>query len=85
MEQFCTEVGIAQEFLAPITPQQNGIVEQKNRVIQEMARAMMHNKDVAKYLWGEVVNIACHTVNKVYFRPKQRKLLMNCGKGESQM
>nr|XP_023870462.1 uncharacterized protein LOC111983046 [Quercus suber] len=39
----------------------NGVVERKNRVIQEMARAILHNKDVAKNLWGEVVNTACHT------------------------
>ena len=47
MESFCIRSGISQEFSAPITPQQNGVVERKNRVIQEMARAMLHNKDVA--------------------------------------
>ena len=30
-----------------------------------MTRAMIHNKDVAKYLWGEAVNIAYHIVNRV--------------------
>ena len=40
MELFCTRSGISQEFSAPITPQQNSVVERKNRVIQEMARAM---------------------------------------------
>ena len=69
MESFSTRSGISQEFSAPITPQQNGVVEKKNRVIQEMARAMLHNKDVARNLWGEAVNTACHTVNRVYFRP----------------
>ena len=34
MESFCTRSGISQEFSAPITPQQNGVVERKNRVIQ---------------------------------------------------
>ena len=38
-----------------------------------MARAMIHNKDVAKDLCGEVVNIACHMVNQVYFRPSTKK------------
>ena len=50
-----------------------------------MARAMLQNKDVAKNLWGEVVNTSCHTVNRVYFRPIQRRLPMNCGIEESQM
>ena len=75
MESFCTRSGISQEFFAPITPQQNGVVERKNRVIQEMAKAMLHNKDVARNLWGKVVNTTCHTVNKVYFRPGTKKTL----------
>ena len=53
MESFCTRSSISQEFSTPITPQQNGVVERKNRVIKEMAKAMLHNKDVARNLWGE--------------------------------
>ena len=34
---------------------------------------MLHNKDVARNLWGEAVNTACHTVNRVYFRPGTKK------------
>ena len=34
------------EFSAPKTPQQNGVVERKNRVIQEMARVMLLNKQI---------------------------------------
>ena len=34
---------------------------------------MIHNKDVAKDLWGKVVNLACHIVNQVYFRPSTKK------------
>ena len=33
MESFYTRSGISQEFSASITPQQNGVVERKNRVI----------------------------------------------------
>ena len=81
MESFCTRSGISQEFSAPTTPKQNGVVERKNRVIQEMARAMLHNKDVAKNLWGEAVNTTCHTVNKVYFRPGTKKTPYELWKG----
>ena len=73
MESFCTRSGISQEFSAPVTPQQNGVVERKNKVIQEMARAMLHNKDVARNLWGEAINTVCLTVNRVYFRPGTKK------------
>ena len=81
MESFCTRSGISQEFSAPITPQQNGVVERKNRVIQEMAKAMLYNKDVARNLWGETVNTACHTVNRVYFRPDTKKTPYELWKG----
>ena len=60
---FCNDQGMHQEFSSPKTPQHNGIVERKNRVIQEMARVMLHNKKMPKSFWGEAVNIACHTLN----------------------
>ena len=81
MESFCTRLGISQEFSAPITPQQNGVKERKNRVIQEMARAMLYNKNVARKLWGEAVNTVCHTINKVYFRPSTKKTPYELWKG----
>jgi hypothetical protein len=72
-EEFCLSYGIKQEFSSPITPQQNGVVERKNRVIQEMARVMIHSKNLAQHFWGEVVNIACHIINRVYLRPETNK------------
>ena len=45
-EEFCNEHGIKMVFLAPKTPQQNRVVERKNRVIQEMARVMLLNKNI---------------------------------------
>ena len=81
MESFGIRSSISQEFSAPITSQQNGVVERKNRVIQEMARAMLHNKDVARNLWGEAINTVCHTVNRVYFRPGTKKIPYELWKG----
>ena len=73
MESFCTTSSISQEFSTPITLQQNGVVKRKDRVIQEMAKAMLYNKDVARNLWDEAVNTACHTINRVYFKPGTKK------------
>ena len=50
-------------------------------VIQEMARAMLHNKDMARNLWGETVNTACHTVNIVYLKPGTKKTPSEVWKG----
>ena len=60
---FYNDQDTRQEFSSPKTPQHNGIVEQKNRVVQEMARVMLHNKKMPKSFWGEAVNTACHTLN----------------------
>jgi hypothetical protein len=72
-DEFCLSYGIKQEFSSPITPQQNGVVERKNRVIQEMARVMIHLKNLAQYFWGEAVNTAYHIINRVYLRPETNK------------
>ena len=66
-ESFCAKNGIKREFLAPKTPQQNGVVERKNRVIQEMARVMLLNKQIRQKFWGEAVNTLCHIGNKIFF------------------
>ena len=53
----------------------------KNRVIQEMAKAMLYNKDVARNLWGEAINTTCHTINRMYFRPGTKKSPYKLWKG----
>ena len=49
-ESFCDEHGIEHNFSAPRTPQQNGVVEKKNRTLQEMARTMLHENNLPTYL-----------------------------------
>ncbi|KAA0035673.1 gag-pol polyprotein [Cucumis melo var. makuwa] len=59
-----TSEGIHHEFAAPITPQQNGVVEQKNGTLQEMVRVMIHAKSLPLNFWAEAINTACHIHNK---------------------
>ena len=40
---FCIEVGIKREFTIPYNPQQNGVVERKNRNIIEATKEMIHD------------------------------------------
>ena len=42
---------------------------------------MLHNKDVARNLWGEAVNIVCHAVIRVYFGPSTKKTPYELWKG----
>ena len=39
---YCEEHGIKHELSCPRTPQQNGVVEKKNRTLQEMAKTMIN-------------------------------------------
>jgi transposase InsO family protein len=48
-EAFCENHGIVHEFSSPRTPQQNGVVERKNRTLQEMARTMIYENNLAKH------------------------------------
>ena len=72
-ESFCEKNGIKREFSAPKTPQQNGVVERENRVIQEMARVMLLNKQIPQKFWGEAVNTSCHISNRIFFQVGTKK------------
>ena len=63
IREFCEEEGIIQEFSAPRTPQQNGVVERKNRTLIEAARTMLEESKLPTYFWAEAVNTACYTQN----------------------
>ena len=67
-DDFCDAEGIKHEYSSPITPQQNGIVERKNRTIQESARVMLHAKNVPYHFWAEAMNTACYVHNRVTLR-----------------
>ena len=45
-EDYCNEHGIDHNIFAPRTPQQNGVVERKNRILQEMARTMLNENNL---------------------------------------
>ena len=66
--EFCDKEGITHEFSAPKTPQQNGVVERKNKTLEEMARVMLNAKGVLKKLWAQAMNTACYTINRVHLR-----------------
>ncbi|KAJ1692656.1 hypothetical protein LUZ63_009354 [Rhynchospora breviuscula] len=72
-DELCIEKGYKQEFSAPRTPQQNGVVKRKNRTLQELARTMLHEFAVPKFLWAEAVNTACHVINRACIRSKLKK------------
>ncbi|KAK1684352.1 hypothetical protein QYE76_045200 [Lolium multiflorum] len=56
MQEFVDDEGIKHEFSAPYTPQQNGVVERKNRTIIEMARTMLSEFNSPHNFWGEAIS-----------------------------
>ena len=82
-DKFCNDQGIVHQYSAPRTPQQNGLVERKNRTLQEMARAMLHGNDVPQHLWDEAVNTACYIINRVYVRQGTTKTPYELLKGKT--
>ncbi|GJZ75535.1 retrovirus-related pol polyprotein from transposon TNT 1-94 [Tanacetum coccineum] len=44
--EFCNANDITHNFSAPCTPQSNGVVERKNRTLQEISRAMLNEQSL---------------------------------------
>ena len=61
---------------------QNGVVERKNRTLQEMVRVMLNSKKLSTRLWAEVVSIACYIIYKVYLRSGANKPAYEIWKGK---
>nr|GEU99943.1 hypothetical protein [Tanacetum cinerariifolium] len=57
--------GIKREFCVPRTPQQNGIVERKNKILIEAAKTMLANSLLPIPFWAKAVNTACYVQNRV--------------------
>jgi len=67
-ENFCNKHGIKHNFSTPRTPHQNGVVERKNRSLDELARTLLHDSNLPKYFWVGVVNIVCYVLNRALIR-----------------
>ncbi|KAJ9565735.1 hypothetical protein OSB04_001701 [Centaurea solstitialis] len=64
LKSFYNSFGITQTFSAARTPEQNGVVERRNRTLVEAARSMLAESQLPQYLWAEAVNTACYTQNR---------------------
>jgi len=80
-DEYCSSEGIKHEFSSPITPQQNGVVERKNRTLQEYVRVMLHAKHLPYRFGDEVMNTTCHIHNMVTLRTGTTTTLYELWKG----
>ena len=72
-DKFCEKYGINHNFSAPRTPQQNGVVERKNRILEELGRTMINEHHLLKYFWADAINTTCYVLNRVLIRPTLNK------------
>ncbi|GJR65954.1 retrovirus-related pol polyprotein from transposon TNT 1-94 [Tanacetum coccineum] len=62
--KFCEDNGIRRFLMALYSPQQNGVVERKNRTILNMVRSMLKSKNMPKDFWAEAVDCAVYLLNR---------------------
>jgi IS30 family transposase len=73
VENFLDEEGIKHEFLAPYTPQQNGVAEIKNCTLIEMVRTMLDEYKTLDQFWAEAINTTYHATNRLYLHMLLKK------------
>nr|GEU58882.1 hypothetical protein [Tanacetum cinerariifolium] len=64
LKEYFDSVGITHKTSATKTPQQNGVVERRNRTLVEAARTMLIFSHAPLFLWAEAIAIACYTQNR---------------------
>ena len=62
---YLSDQGIIHQTTCPGTPPQNGVAERKNRHLLEVARSLMFQMNVPKYLWSEAVMTATYLINRM--------------------
>jgi len=67
--------------LAQRTPQQNNVVERKNRSLEEQTRTTLNENSLPKYFFADAVNSGCYILNKVLIRPILKKTPYDIFKG----
>nr|GEU37323.1 Gag-Pol polyprotein [Tanacetum cinerariifolium] len=64
LTEYYERLGIFHQKIVPRTPQQNGVVERRNRTLVEATRTMLIFFKASMFLWAEVMATACYTQNR---------------------
>ncbi|KAJ0532496.1 putative RNA-directed DNA polymerase [Helianthus annuus] len=63
--KYCKNNGIARQLTAPYSPQQNGVVERRNRTMLSTTRSMLKAMNMPQNFWGEAIRHAIYVLNRV--------------------
>ncbi|GJW57958.1 retrovirus-related pol polyprotein from transposon TNT 1-94 [Tanacetum coccineum] len=66
--EFCNANGITHNFSTPRTPQSNGVVERKNRTLQEMSRTMLNEQLLPQKFWCNAIDTLTYILNRTLIR-----------------
>jgi hypothetical protein len=62
------KAGTTRKLTVHDTPEYNGVAERLNRTIITKVRAMLHDSDLPKFLWGEATQHAVYLKNRTWTR-----------------
>jgi len=65
---FCKTRGIKRHFSSPRIPQQNGVVERKNRIVQEATITMLNEAKLPDIYWREAMYTTIYILNRAQLR-----------------
>nr|GEZ51944.1 putative ribonuclease H-like domain-containing protein [Tanacetum cinerariifolium] len=71
--EYYEKFGISHETSVARSPQQNGVVERRNRTLTEAASTMLIYVKASLFLWAEAVATACYTQNRSIIRLRHEK------------
>jgi hypothetical protein len=76
LRNYCCDHGIKHQFTQAWTPQQNEILERKNKIIMDIARSMLFKNNAPKSLWSEAINTTNYLVNRLPTQVNQGMILL---------
>ncbi|GJU37189.1 retrovirus-related pol polyprotein from transposon TNT 1-94, partial [Tanacetum coccineum] len=68
LREYYEKVGISHKTSVARSPQQNGVVERRNRTLIKAVRTMLIYAKVPLFLWAEAVATTCYTQNRSMIR-----------------
>ncbi|GJV81363.1 putative ribonuclease H-like domain-containing protein [Tanacetum coccineum] len=73
LRAFYAKLGIVHKTSIARTPQQNSVVERRNRTLVEVARTMLIFSNAPEFLWAEAIATACFTQNRSIVHTQHNK------------
>nr|GEZ35464.1 hypothetical protein [Tanacetum cinerariifolium] len=74
LKEYFDSVGISHQMSSVRTPQQNRVVERRNRTLVEAARTMLIFSRAPLFLWAEAIATACFTQNRSIIHRRFNKI-----------